>query len=122
MTVNTGRPSRDITWVPETPDGPLLASVDVEDDEISLYSYRDGTFILVGTLATGQLPAQVIAADPTGDGLDDLVVLNAGDGTLSLFGNHGSGAPGAGSAGPRTNFAGPGGDFRDDGPQASSMR
>ena len=39
----------------------------------------------VGSLATGRLPAQVIAADLNGDGLTDLVVRNAGDGTLSVF-------------------------------------
>ena len=39
----------------------------------------------VGSLATGRLPAQIIAADLNGDGWDDLVVRNAGDGTLSVF-------------------------------------
>ena len=39
----------------------------------------------VGSLTTGQLPAQIIAADLNGDGWDDLVVRNAGDGTLSVF-------------------------------------
>ena len=36
----------------------------------------------IGSLATGQLPAQIIAADLDGTGWDDLVVRNAGDGTL----------------------------------------
>ena len=71
--------------MPDTLDGPLLASVDAQDDAVSLYAYRDGAFVLVGSLATGQLPAQIIAADLTGDGWDDLVVRNAGDGTLSVF-------------------------------------
>ncbi len=39
----------------------------------------------IGSLITGQLPAQIIAADLNGSGWDDLVVRNAGDGTLSLF-------------------------------------
>ena len=39
----------------------------------------------VGSLATGFLPAQIIAADLNGDGRTDLVVRNAGDGTLSVF-------------------------------------
>ena len=51
---------------------------------------RDGEFVNVGSLATGQLPAQVIVADLTGDGLDDLIVRNAGDGTLSVFMNNGA--------------------------------
>ena len=66
-------------------EGPLLASVDAQDDAVSLYAYRDGGFVRVGSLPTGQLPAQIIAADLNGDGWDDLVVRNAGDGTLSVF-------------------------------------
>jgi hypothetical protein len=77
--------SRDITWVPMTDQGPLLASVDAHDDAVSLYAYRDGGFVRVGSLSTGQLPAQIIAADLNGSGWDGLVVRNAGDGTLSLF-------------------------------------
>src|SRR5262249_39068451 len=37
------------------------------------------------SLATGPLPAQIAAADLNGDGQDDLVVRNAGDGTVSVF-------------------------------------
>ena len=73
-------------------EGPLLASVDAQDDAVSLYAYRDGAFVRVGSLATGQLPAQVIAADLDGNGWDDLVVRNAGDGTLSVFLNNGEAA------------------------------
>ena len=90
--VNPGFPSRDITWVPDSAEGPLLASVDVDDDLVSLYAFRDGGFIRVAALATGQLPAQIIAADLTGDGRDDLVVRNAVDGTISVFFNNGQGS------------------------------
>ncbi len=85
IVINPGFPSRDIAWVPKTDQGPLLASVDAHDDAVSLYAYRDGGFVRVGSLITGQLPAQVIAADLNGSGWDGLVVRNAGDGTLSLF-------------------------------------
>lgn len=88
VTVNPGFPSLDIAWVPNTLDGPLLASVDADDDAISLYSYRNGGFVRIGSLTTGQLPAQVIAADLGGNGWDDLVVRNAGDGTLTVFFNN----------------------------------
>ena len=74
-----------IGWVPNTLDGPLLASVDAEDDAVSLYPYRDGAFVRIGRLMPGDLPAQIIAAELNGDGIDDLVVRNAGDGTLSVF-------------------------------------
>ncbi len=85
VTVNAGAPSRDIAWVPNTGQVPVLASVDAHDNAVSLYAYRDGVFVQIGSLATGLLPAQIIAADLTGDGLTDLVVRNAGDGTLSVF-------------------------------------
>ncbi len=85
VTVNPGFPSRDFAWTPNTIDGPLLASVDARDDGVSLYAYRDGGFVRAGSLTTGQLPAQIIAADLTGTGMDALVVRNAGDGTLSVF-------------------------------------
>ena len=83
-------PSRDIAWLPNTNQGPVLASVDAQDDAISFYAYRDGRFVrLDGSLTTGQLPAQIIAAQLDGDGLTDLVVRNAGDGTVSVyFGSH----------------------------------
>ena len=85
VTVNPGAPSLDIAWVPDTDQGPVLASVDARDNAVSLYAYRDNGFVKVGSLATGRLPAQIIAADLNGDGLTDLVVRNAADGTLSVF-------------------------------------
>ncbi len=85
VTINAGFPSRDIVWAPNTIDGPLLASVDAQNNAVSLYAYRDGGFVRIGSVTTGQLPAQIIAADLTGTGWDDLVVRNAGDGTLSVF-------------------------------------
>jgi len=85
VTVNPNDPSRDIAWLPNTDQGPVLVSVDADDDAISFYVYRDGGFVRVGSLATGRLPAQIIAADLSGDGLTDLVVRNAGDGTLSVY-------------------------------------
>ncbi len=86
VTVNPGNPSRDIAWLPDTSVGPVLASVDAQDDAISFYAYRDGQFVrLSGSLPTGQFPAQIIAGQLDGNGLDDLVVRNAGDGTVSVY-------------------------------------
>jgi hypothetical protein len=79
-------PSRDIAWLPNTDQGPVLASVDAGDNGVTLYAYRDGSFVrLSGSLPTGELPAQIIAADLSGTGMTDLVVRNAGDGTLSVY-------------------------------------
>jgi hypothetical protein len=98
VTINPGLPSRDIAWVPDTNQGPLLASADAHDDAVSLYAWRNGAFIRLGSLPTGRLPAQIIAANLNGDGLTDLVVRNAGDGTLTVF---------FGSQFIRGNFIGP---------------
>ena len=87
VVVNPGFPSRDIAWVPNTIDGPVLASADAQDNAVSLFAFRDGGFVRIGSLATGGLPAQIIAADLNGDGWDDLIVRNAGDGTLSVYYN-----------------------------------
>jgi len=109
--INPGFPSRDIAWVPNTLVGPLLASVDAQDDAVSLYAYQNGSFVRVGSLTTGQLPAQIVAADLSGDGWDDLVVRNAGDGSLSVFFNNGQGSFWTGFnpfRGPVTLSVGPG--------------
>jgi hypothetical protein len=83
FTVNPGRPSRDIaafhvqgeTW---------LASVDANDNAVSLFAYSNGRFDLIKSLPTGMEPAQIVAADFMGNGNDGLVIRNAGDGTLTV--------------------------------------
>jgi hypothetical protein len=78
--------SRDIAWLPNTDQGPVLASVDAKDNNITFYAYRAGNFVrLSGSLTTGQFPAQIVAADLNGAGQTDLVVRNAADGSLSLY-------------------------------------
>ncbi len=89
VTVNPNVPSRDIAWVPKTLEGPLLVSVDAQENAISLYGYRDGVWVSFGSLLTGDLPSQIIAANLTGTGWIDLIVRNARDGTLSVFLNNG---------------------------------
>ncbi len=85
--INPGFPSRAIAWVPNTSVGPLLASVDADDDAVSLYAYQNGDFVRIGSLTTGRLPEQIVAADLSGDGWDDLVVRNAGDSSLTVYFN-----------------------------------
>src|SRR5262249_61671823 len=84
ITVNPGDPSRDIAFV-TIGQGPALASVDAHDDAISFFVLRSTGFVLVGKLATGPQPAQILSADLDQNGRIDLVVRNAGDGTLSVF-------------------------------------
>ena len=85
VTINPGAPSLDFAIVP-TGLGPLVASVDAGADSVSLFADRGGRFVKLGSsLATGKLPAQILAGDVNGDGATDLIVRNAGDGTVSLF-------------------------------------
>src|SRR5262249_39603597 len=83
ITIHPNNPSRDIAWVPNSAEGPLLAGVDAHDNAVSLYVWRDGSFVRVDALPTGLLPAQIVSADLNTDGFNDLVVRNAGDGTLT---------------------------------------
>ena len=105
VTINPGNPSLDIAWLSHTDTGPVLASVDASDNAISLYAYRDGGFVKFGSLTTGVLPAQVIVADLNHDGWSDLVVRNAGAGTLSVFyGSHFDKSSFVGPIDPRFEF------------------
>jgi len=90
ITINSGFPSRDIAAV-ITSQGTLLASVDAEDNAVSLFAYRNGLFSRVGSLTTGLEPAQVVSADLNGSGEDDLIIRNAGDGTLTVYMSNGQG-------------------------------
>jgi hypothetical protein len=90
ITVNPGDPSRDIAFV-DTSLGPLVASVDANDDAISFFRSGPAGFTQVASLRTGSQPAQILAADLDGTGQTDLLVRDAGDGTISLFRGDGHG-------------------------------
>jgi hypothetical protein len=90
ITINPGFPSRDLTFV-ATRQGPVLASVDLGDDAVSLYADRNGQFVRIGSLATGTLPTQIASADLNGDGIGDLVVYDAGDGAAAVYLGNGIG-------------------------------
>jgi hypothetical protein len=106
VTINPNNPSRDIAWLPNTDQGPVLASVDPHDNAITFYAYRDGQLVrLNGSLTTGKLPAQIIAAQLNGDGLTDLVVRNAGDGSVSVY--YATTLSAIGFIGPVSAFAAP---------------
>ena len=66
--------------------------MDASDPAVSLFASRDGGFVpVLPSLPTGTQPVQVLSADLDGNGRDDLVVRNAGDGTLSLYLGDGQG-------------------------------
>jgi hypothetical protein len=90
VTINPGLPSRDIAAV-STGQGTLLASVDARDNGVSLYQYLDGSFSLVGSLPTGPEPAQIVSSDLNESGQDDLIIRNAGDGSLTVYMSNGHG-------------------------------
>jgi hypothetical protein len=93
LTINPGFPSRGIALVSDPrSSGRWVVSIDLNDDALSIYAFRGGTYQRIGSLTTGAYPAEVLAADLTGDGYTDLVVRNAGDDTASVDFGRGDGS------------------------------
>lgn len=90
ITINAGYPSRDIAAVAISR-GTLLASVDATDNAVSVYGYNNGQFTCLGKLPTGAEPAQIVSADLEGNDEDDLVIRNAGSGSLTIYMSNGLG-------------------------------
>ncbi len=88
--VNPGDPSRDIAFA-VTNQGPVLISVDADDNNLSFFALQSTGFVKVATLATGPEPAQILAANLQGNGYTSLIVRNAGNGTISIFPGDGHG-------------------------------
>src|SRR5262249_21927978 len=84
VTVNPGDPSRAIAFVSST-FGPELASIDSNGNFISFFTLGPSGFVKVASLATGSQPAQILSADSNGTGVTDLIVRNAGDGTIWVY-------------------------------------
>ena len=91
VVINPQGPASVAIVVIETAQGPIIASADRYDNHVTLFAYRDGQFLAIGSLATGPLPAQVLSADLNGDGHEDLVVRNAGNDSVSIFLGDGDG-------------------------------
>jgi hypothetical protein len=92
LTINPNDPSRGIALVSDAhSSGRLLVSLDLLDNRISIFTFENNQFNLTDTLTTGKIPAQILSADINGDGISDLAVRNAGDGSVSLFFGRGDG-------------------------------
>ncbi len=84
--LNPGRPARDITLF-HTASGLEVAAADQAGNTVSIYAVGpDDSPRLVEILHTGNLPARIVAANLDGNpqGLDDLIVANAFDDTLTI--------------------------------------
>jgi hypothetical protein len=83
--VNPTQPARAFTIVTSAGRN-LIAAVDRDDNFVSLYAVDvNGISTLVDRLATDVEPVRIAAKDLTGNGLQDLVVANAGSGDVSVF-------------------------------------
>ena len=87
VVVNLNGPAaRAVAVVPQL-GGDLIAALAANGNLVTLY-YRkpDGSFSpLPSALATGPSPTRILVADLTGSGQDALIVINSGDGTVSIF-------------------------------------
>ena len=69
--INPGDPSRDIAWLPNTDQGPVLASVDAQDNAIIVLRLPRRRIRATERIAPHRPdPAQIIAADFNGNGWD----------------------------------------------------
>ncbi len=91
VVINPGVPALDITAVSNGGE-PTIVAVDSQNDAISYYSGLTGKPIGMTSFPKGWIPAQVVAGDLNGNGIADLVVRNAGVGTVAvLLGQRGGG-------------------------------
>jgi hypothetical protein len=84
-TINPGNPARDVA-VFQTATGWAVAAVDDAGNTVSIYTWDAATQSFQSSVgfATGNLPVRIAAADLTGDGLDDLVVANDFDDSVTI--------------------------------------
>ena len=84
--LNPDNPARDVT-VFQTASGWAVAAVDDAGNTVSIYTWDDatGSFTRTFGFATGNFPVRIAAADLTGDGRqDDLVVANDFDNSVTI--------------------------------------
>ncbi len=85
LILNPDHPARDITLL-QTAAGPALAAVDTAGNSVSLYSWSSdkASFQRRVAFSTGALPVRIAAARLNGDALDDLVVANDFDHSITI--------------------------------------
>jgi hypothetical protein len=89
--VNPNRPAHSFTVV-RSGGRNLIAAVDLDANTVSLYATTAaGISTLNGQLATGLQPVRITAASLRNNGLQDLVVANAGSSDVSVFLANGNG-------------------------------
>ena len=83
--INPGHPARDVTLY-RTAAGWAVAALDEVGGTVSLYTWDTTTQSFQRTVgfATGNLPVRIAANDLTGNGLDDLVVANDFDNSITI--------------------------------------
>jgi hypothetical protein len=81
--VNPDRPARDLTLV-RTAAGMAIAVSDLTADTVSVYTFSGTAFTRTAIVAAGRLPQRIAAADLDGNGLDDLVIANTLDNSLTV--------------------------------------
>jgi FG-GAP-like repeat/FG-GAP repeat len=85
ITLNPGRPAKDVTLVTDST-GLRLAALDKKTDAISFYSIgTDNSVRYTAEPATEPLAVHIASADLNGDGFSDLVVTDASTGTASIY-------------------------------------
>jgi hypothetical protein len=99
--ISSGNPARDLTVV-HTGSGFAIAAADARIDTalsspghliytLSTYTVGDGSIDQTTVFTTDLLPTRIAAADLTGSGRDDLVVLNALNNSITIVFQTGSG-------------------------------
>ncbi len=92
VAINTQGPALVAIAVVQTTQGPIIAGTDRDDNRVTLFADRGGRFVVLDSLSAKlSIPSQILAADLTGNGIQDLVVRDAGDDSIEVLLGNGDG-------------------------------